>query len=626
MPRKKTDENNKVWLSKIRNANRYYTVWEDRFKCRRLEEYWEGYQWRNIVDIPYYRPYVVNLVFAELKKKLANILYTNLEYNLTPRPGNYSYNPEMAMQSAQKKQEFLNEMIARANKEEDFNNDSSLVAMDSYFRFGIMEVDYAADWRNPDKKPIVTTAHENDAISSEQAKVVEDEEIPENERIYFKRIKASRFRVSTSDDTKLSNCSWCGYYSFMYKDTLAHTKGLNLPADFANNDAGLSGEYVGMKYAMASNKASQDNHDMIEMMKQGKVVKVWNVWDNEINQRLLILEPNFDIIWRGPFEFLPFADHRHDLRLDGYYPMPPVYHWLAPQDEINQAREQMRNYRRRFTRKFRWFGIDQEELEKFKNEVDGEVIKLKSPSSILEPISNPEIGISILDGLNASRDDFNIVSGSSSDLSTAQADRTSATQSKITAMKAQVIENVEQLHFAGFYKKIGRLALICAQEKFSGGVWAKNSVSPGEQFLGQINPVMAPVFNYITNQDLSDGFDVDIEINCINGSPQKMQEEFERLIKFLTTLQTFPQISLSPILIRETAYRIGYRNEKVIAELQRTAMLQMMGQAAQMAQAQGQSLPDAMQKMQGNGNGANGNMMRNAAPSSQEAIDAQLMN
>lgn len=613
---------NKIWLIKIRNANKYYQQWEERFKCRKLEEYWEGYQWRNIIDIPYYRPYVVNLIYAELKKKLSNILYQNLEYNLTPRPGHYSYNPEFAMQSAQKKQDFLNEMISRANLDNDFNDSCELVAMDSYFRYGIMEIDYAADWRNPAKPPLITTAHENDDINENKIKIIEDEEVPENERIYFKRIKASRFRVSTSDDTKLGNCSWCGYYSFMYKDVLLNTKELNLPKDFDSLDAGITSEYIGAKFSMASNKASTDNKDMLEMLKAGKVSKVWNVWDNEINDRLLLLEPNFDIIWRGEFEHLPFATHRHDLRLDGWYPVPPIYHWIAPQDEINQAREQMRNYRRRFTRKFKYFGIDQEELEKFKNETDGEIIKMKTPNSFIDAIGNPEIGISIIDGLNASRDDFNIVSGSSSDLTTAQADRTSATQSKITAMKAQVIENLEQIKFTKFYKKVGRLVLLNAQENFAGGIWVKDSVNPGEQFLGQTQAYLGPVFRYITTQDLSDGFDVDIEINCVDGSPQKMQEEFEKFIKFLTTVMQFPQISLSPLLIREAAYRIGYRNEKIITEMQRTAALQMMGQAQQMAQQQGVNLNNLMNNAS---NGAEGNMVRNAAPSSQEVIDQQLM-
>ena len=617
---------NTLWLTKIKNANKYYKNWETRFKCEKLEEYWEGHHW-TITD-PIYKPYVVNLIYAELKKKLANILYQNLEYELTPRPGRYGYGPEMAMQSSQLKQDSLNEIVSRANLDNGFNDSTRLAAMDSYFRFGVMEVGYAADWRNPKKKLVVTSDKDPD-IELKDSKVIEDLEVPENERIFFKRIKASHFRVAISDSNELENCSWCGYYSYIYKKTLLKTKAIKLPENFSSNleyDDGYSSDLIGLKSnSYISGGASADNKDILNLLSSGKVCKVWNICDNEQNKRLLILEPSFETIWEKPIERLPFATHRHDFRLDGWYPIPPIFQWVAPQDEVNAAREQMRNYRRRFTRKYAYFGIKPDEIEKFKNEQDGELIEFKTPNSFINPISNPEIGISITDALTAGRDDFNTVSGSSSDLNTVQADRTTATQSKITAMKSQVIESVEQLEFTKFYKKIGRLALIEFQENFSSGMWIKNSINPNEQFLGQIMPTLGPVFQYITAQDLSDGFDIDIEINCINGTPQRQQEEFDKFIKFLTITAQFPQISLSPVLIREAAYRVGYRNEKVIAELQRTALLHMIGTAQNAAQSQGQNLGQMLGGPNAN-NGAQGNMLRNASPASQEVIDNQLIN
>jgi hypothetical protein len=615
-----------IWKRKIENANKYYKLWENRFQCKTLEDYWEGFQWRQIVDIPYYKPYVVNLFYSELKRKLANILYQQLQYNLTPRPGHYAVNPEFAFSSAIRKQDFLNDQIARANKDKGFNEQVKLTAMDSFFRFGVMEVGYAADWRNPAKKPLVTTTHDSTTEKEEDGRVVEDEEVPENERIFYKRIKASRFRVSMSDDTRLENCSWCGYYSYIYKHVLKKTKGLTLPVNLESYTAGYSSEYIssGSRIPQDSNRASADSKDMLEALRAGKVCRVWNIWDNENNSRKLLLEPTYEEIFEADFYWLPFATHRHDLRLDGWYPMPPIWQWLASQDEINQAREQMRNYRRRFTRKYEYYGIDQEELEKFKSETDGEVIKHKNPNSYIRPIGNPEIGISIQDALNAGRDDFNTVSGSSSDLSTSQADRTSATQSKITAAKAQVIESVEQIEFEGIYHKIGRLTLLEAQTKLSSGIWVKNSLDPYEVFLGQINTQRVLPVRYITAQDLDDGYDYDTEITCINASPQRMQEELTKFTQFLTIVSQFPQISLSPDLIREAAYRVGYRNEKVIAAMQQTALIAMMGQAQQMAQKQGMDLGQLM----GQGAGGNNpiNMLRNAQPAGTEDINNQLAN
>lgn len=614
---------NLVWQTKIANANKYYKQWEDRFKVSKLEDYWESYQWANIIDIPYYRPYVVNLVYAEIKKKLANILYHNLEYHCSPRPGNFDVDPNFAMIIAHNKEDVLNTLISKANIDNDFNETLKLCAQDSFFRFMVMEVGYAADWRNPAKKPLILSNQEKDDIPDQNARVVEDEELPENERIFYKRIKPSRFRVSTSDDSKLSHCSWAGYYSFIYKRVLEKTKGLNLPPRFNDSDYGYNSEYIGAsgfigsRLSATGNTASADAKDMLEALRTGKVCKVWNIWDNETNVRKLILEPGFEVIWEGDFYHLPFVTHRHDFRFDGWYPIPPVYNWIAPQDEVNQAREQMRNYRRRFTRKFRYWGVENDEIEKFKSETDGEVIKMKTPNAILEPIPNPEIGISIVESMTAGRDDFNLVSGSSSDLSSIQKDRTTATQSKITAMKAQVIESIEQIEFTKVYEKIARLTLLEARYNFTEGMWVKNTMDPSEAFLGQINPERLLPFRYISTQDLGhDGFDVDIRVNCINATPLKMQEEYEKFIKFMTTVRTFPEIALSPLLIRETAFRSEYHNERVIAEMQKMATLTMVGMIAGQGQMGAQGSGD---------NGAAQNMQRNAAPSSQDAIDQQLI-
>lgn len=604
-----------IWRNRIHKANEYHTQWEGRFKCKILEDYWENFQWRQVIDIPYYKPYSVNLIYAELKKKLANMLYQNLNYILAPRPGHYSYNPEMAMASASLKQDFLNEIVARSNKDQGFNEQVKLTAMDSYFRFGVMEIGYAADWRNPAKRPPLFSDHDENE-ESETNRKIEDQEIPENERIYFKRIKASKFRVAVSDDIRLENCSWCGYESYIYKSVLEKTKGIQLPKDFELINAGFAADYISGhgRVRQSYNRASSDSRDMIEALARGKACKVWKIWDNEDSKLKLLLEPNFDIIWEDDFHYLPFATHRHDLRLDGWYPVPPIWQWLNPQDEINQAREQMRNYRRRFTRKFKYWGVDQEELEKFKSEIDGEMLKMKNPNSILEPVANPEIGISIQDALNAGRDDFNIVSGSSTDLSTAQADRTTATQSKITASKAAVIESIEQVEFEHFYHKIGRITLLEAGTKFTGGIWVKDNSDPG--FAQSLDPNKLILARYITSQDLSDGFDVDVEISCVNASPQRMQEELNKYVQFLGLVMQFPQIALSPDLIRETAFRTGYRNEKVIAAMQHAALAMMLQQSAQAGQQAG------AQGIQGGNNMTN--MVRNAIPSTTDAVNNQL--
>ena len=62
-------------------------------------------------------------------------------------------------------------------------------------------------------------------------------------------------------------------------------------------------------------------------------------------KRLLLLEDaDYEEIWSGDCDRVPIKDLRWDESLEGFYPIPPVFQWLSPQDEINEAREQTRSF------------------------------------------------------------------------------------------------------------------------------------------------------------------------------------------------------------------------------------------------------------------------------------------
>jgi len=101
----------------------------------------------------------------------------------------------------------------------------------------------------------------------------------------------------------------------------------------------------------------------------------------------------------------------------------------------------------------------------------------------------------------------------------------------------------------------------------------------------------------------------------------------QKLITFLGILNQFQMVMFSPALIREVAYKTGYRNEKVIRQMQQSAIMQRMSQIQQL-QNQNQG---TIQNMNDGANGAglnNGNAaasaVNNAAPSPINQITNQL--
>ncbi len=563
------------WIKRITNAEDVHKAWANKFNCNRLEDYYEGFQWKGRIDtqINAYRPYTLNLFQSTIQIKLASFLFQRPEFIVTPEPGHSHWDLDFAYQSAQLKQDVLNTITK--NKNLHFARHLKLAALDSFFRFGLIEVGYAADWRNPAQDDPYLNSWDNPDIPEEKVKVKERNEVLLNERFYIKRIKPSRFVVSVSDAEDLEDHQWVGYWQYYYTDTLRKMPGIKFPKNYEGSSYSI--DDIGTFHKDVSSRL------FLADGSRNSVSKVWHIWDMVAHKRRLILDNCIDEeyeLWSEPMERLSLIDLRWVYRLNGFYPVPPSWHWLSSQDEINESREQVRSYRRRFTRKFQFTKgtVDQEEIEKFVSGPDGIAVEVKEKDAITA-IDNPEIGPTSEGALIQAKEDFQVMSGTSADVR-APSDRETATHAKLLDARAQIRESAEQIDFSDFVSLIGREVLCQAQEKLVEGMWVKYSMNPSEGPL-QDMVVNRPFFKYIQAQDISDGYDFEVNVDVKNATPAAMAAEKASFVEFTTYLQTNPMIIMSPLLIREAAYRFGYKNEAVIHQLQQVAVLAMAMKAAQ---------------------------------------------
>ena len=574
---------NIFWKNSISRANKYYNTWESMWHCDVLEKYYKGKQ--VVIPVKGAEPLKVNLVYAQIKTKEANILLSYPKYQITPKPGNSDWNQEFAMKSAQLKEDVLNTVID--NEKEAFTNTMRRTFLDSLFRFGVVEVGYAADFvQNPlAHAPLLKSQETKPGEDTEDKDLDDDpkiaqmpEELPENEKVYIKRIPAKRFRVGTRDAEELDRCDWVGYYEFFNAADLKVIKG-------------LKSKYLDEMTTLSPDEYTVEAQTMSDGLGNEKplqnTLKVWKIWDLRAKKKFLFLDVSSEIIWEDDFNRLNLKGLRWDFDNDGWYPIPPVYQWLSPQNEYNESREMMRNYRKRFLRKYQSVGnkLDQEEMDKMTSNEDGSIINVEQADQI-RPISNPELSSAVKESLVISKDDFNEVTGASS-ADRGRSDRTTATEAQRIAMKADVRDSAEDSLMMALYKSIGREALLVMQERFVEGTWAKLSSDAGEQFLGDVNPDVT--FQYVTGEEMDDGYDFKVDCEIISASPSKNEDEEKKFLKFMSYVNQFPQVALSPLLIREAAYRAGYRNEKVIAEMQKMAQLTMLGAVGQAGGQPGQT-------------------------------------
>jgi hypothetical protein len=566
------------WVTRIESANKHYGEWEGKFKCKLLYEYYEGFQWKQRRDYPTtnYLPYTINLFYSTIKIKLASLLFQKPKFLITPTPGNSNWNEDFAVQSATLKSDVINTIFR--NKNLNFAKHVKLAALDSFSRFGIIEVGYANDWRNPQKADPKLKSWDDPSLTADEDKVLDDNSVPINERFYIKRIRPQRFRCATSEATDLSDHDWCGYYDYYYTRTLMNTKGIKWPSNLSG------GSYVSAEYA--NGFVGSDKDDIYrQLYMDGELSRVWHIWDNVSHKRLLLLDDSeMSELWSGPSTNLPFTDLRWDFRDKGFYPIPPTFQWTSPQDEINEAREQTRSYRRRFTRKFQAVKgmVDEEEKEKFASGPDGIIIEVKQLDAI-KAIDNPEIGPTSENALVVAKDDFNIISGTSAEARGQDSDRETATQAKIVDVRSQIRESAEQLDFSVFMCSIAENMLVLCEERLVEGLWIKYTQAPGTAQSPQDSQASQPLYKYVTSEQISDGYDYEVEFDVQNATPAAMQQAQQSFVNFLALLQN-PLVLMKPALIREAAYRVGYRNEAIIKEFQDAAIAQAKAQAAQALQ------------------------------------------
>lgn len=614
MPKQVIADN--VWKAQIPDANKYYEEWETAFQCNTLEKYYEGQQWMSQKQLNQ-RPYVINKFYETMQIKIAQFLPTFPEYLVSARPANMEYDQEIAAKSATLKQDTLNSIIQDENI--NFVDEMEQIYKDSFCRFGVCEVGYSADWvMNPNARKPLLKGQADNTISGDKARQIsqEPEEIPLNERVYFRHIPAKRFRVGGIDHRYLNRCTWVGYYDWVLKDDILSQKNL------MNREKLENAKTVGGPMT-ETNLRSTDN------AYKSNIFKVWHLWHLRAGVHLLVLDDPAVTIFQRNFKRLPLFDYRPDRRLivDGFYPIPPSYHWTSPQDEFNETRQMLRAHRRRFLRKYQAVEgtVDENEISKFESGEDGSVIIVKRAEAIT-PIQDANLGSAINEAVITSADDFNRISGTSSE-ARGVADRTTATQAKIVDTRSAIRENKERDRLVKFFAKIGREALLVIREKFALGLWIRQASPEGESILGEVND-SSEVVKWVASEDLNDGYDFRINVDVTSLSTTAQADEEQHFLKFMGVLTQFPFIAFSPKLVREAAYRCGYRNESVIKEMQKMALLMQHGRMLQM-QAQNAQLEAAAGGAGGgppNDGNAGQQIVQQATPPQMEQIRQQLQN
>ena len=579
-----------MWKQRLLAADKHYNQWASEYKVNQLYKYYRGKHWEDN-SITSDKRYAFNLFASSLDLKTAGLIFSNPRFHVNCEPGSmYDYNIDQAVRGAQLKEDLLNTIFKRKSLK--FSSKLKQVLLDSYFRFGVMEVGYSEDILNDQTAFLELKSWENEDLQgSERDKPVKGAvtKASPHERFYTKRIPAHRFRVEPSNAVDLEDHRWCGYYEWQDINVLKNSPGIKWPKDYE------MGAIKSNPNDTASGDMARSAEDSLNpfLSTEGQTVKIWHIVDQVAKKRLILLEDHDDPILEDPLDIMPFQVLRWRLLNEGFYPKPLTFDWLPVQKEINECREQERGIRRRFIQRYQYLeGIDPDELNKFI--AGAEIIKTQVQDAI-RPIGVPQSSAGDWAELRVTQSEFNIISGTSSE-ARGSVDRETATAAKITNQRAMIRESQEQLDFETFVSEIGSTMLAFAENHMEGNLWIKVTSPDDPSMLAMVQDDL-PVYKNIGAAHIKDGYDYSVSCHVENATPAAMENDKQAFLTFVSLVSQNPFLAANPILIREAAYKVGYRNEKAIKQMQQTALQAVMAKAVQGAQQAGIN-PDNAQKAQ----------------------------
>lgn len=546
----------KRWFDRITTAEKVRENWQQRFRPDQLEQYWEGFQWSSLSDEQKLLKYTINLVYGTMEAEKPTLLFHQPVVKMTPRPSKADDLGSTVREQAQLCQDTLQTFINDPRTRFKFETDLAL--HEAYFRFGVVEVGYTADYiDNPNVGKPVLKGDNNDPLLGSEDSPRQPAKVPAegSESIYVKRIPATQFLVSISSANRLQDNDWVGYAEFHYKEDLQRNP-------VYQNTAELKTTGVVSEKLRGGETMTPD-----ELERRHGMVRIWKLWDLREKKRYVLAEGHPKFLLDGvPFRTCPFAVLKFHERLNDFYPLPPTFNWKAPQDELNETRDMQRVHRRRFTRRYtyRTGVMEPTELDKLETGEDGVYAQHNGApgEQPLVPVPDAPLDGAVWSNLAAAKEDFTQVSGNPSEMRGVPQAST-ATQANIINTRTQIRESAQRTKVAEWLSEIARIMLAIVREDMALPFWIRQHVdlqSPAA--LEEVAEVTA-LWAQITADALGD-LDFDITLDMASLSPVTQDAQKASWVEMLLTI-TNPAVvrylSISPHMLRRTLHLWGIRNE-----------------------------------------------------------------
>ncbi len=598
------------WFQRIRRAEVVKAEWERKFEVDRSRSYYEGFQRASGDDVDRQgdKRFVHNRILASLKGKVPESYYYFPFARIQATAARADTPGQQADARAQLLQDTANAIIRE--RDTHFREGTLLAFKEAQWAFGVVETGYSAEYtENPyaDRPPLAededveltkdekAAEREAKAASKDASKerpspaeeaqtplaLTDPDKIITDETFFTRYIPARQFLVSDDSHSETELLDWIGYWDW-----------------FPLEDAKRSAAYKGTDDLEASGEVGEAHDEVARALAEDtapqNMVKLYRIWDLRSQIRYVFAEGHDRVLLQKPFTTVPLHPLRFEIMPGKWYPNPPIFSQLGPQDDYNSAREFIRQVRKatipRWTYDANAFKKD--ELEKLESDDFAMLAVENQNSNPIVPVPQPSITGEAVRELALSAQEFTEASGTTPERRQQQVSDT-ATGAAIAERKAQVRDSYEQQQVAEWLGDVVHGLLRCAIDYATLPRFILINADPySEQFV-QSAVEIAGLYRQITAAELIDADSLlrwDVTIDVESMSPVSEAQQGQRWMQALNMMGN-PAIArvlaLSPEMLKRTLDLLGVRSARDQAMIG-GALQKLMEIQMQMAQAQAQ--------------------------------------
>jgi hypothetical protein len=578
----------KLWMKRVRAAEKAREEWESRYEVVRCREYWSGLQRDDPTDGSGDRRAQVNRILPTIRAKIPSLYFYYPFARVSASPAKSDTPAETVDDKAQLLQDTANALLRdpRCGLKE-----QTLIALkEAFWAFGCVEVGYSADFAdNPSLRDAAPPLKEDEQTEGVEAYA----KIVKEEWFWTRRIPPRQVIVSSPESVVVAENDWLGYWEWMNVEDVKK-------APAFQNTTNLKA-------------AGRKDGDEKDRDSQSDEVLLYKVWDQRTMTRYVFAEGHDKLLLKQPFDRLPLFFLRFEIEPDRFRPIPPIYALLGVQDEYNDSREFLRMQRK--TRVPRYTvaeeGVLPEEMLKFEDNEPNVWIKRRQNTSgdVISPVMQPPMSESALNSLTLSRQEFDELSGVGAE-ARQQASSGTATQAAIMNQRQSIQESFDRHQVAQWLGQIIRELVLLAIDRMTLPRWITlNSDQYSPNFL-QDAQVIAGQHAQIVQQNLQDAhddlrWDVAVDVESLSPvSEQEKQAQWMQALNLISNPAVAPLLAMSEPLLKRTLDLNGIKNAKDQAAI-REALAAKAQMEMQMMQAQ-QGGPPGVAPMPGAPQGPGG--------------------